>query len=627
MVGTPNKGHGRMDKRHLELEALRLELESVQKRFEKLGFGLMEEGRRVQEQGLPPDHGLMKEAMQAADAFHRLAHKFQALAEKILPASTGEGPLALEDLLDICSRLEKHLDQVPPVPASVSDAGRLRQNFWEPALGPSWRSTRREWVPKLVPKPGRESGPEHEGGSSWETMERLIYRLLENGRLEPAYWLSCFAGQQRDGPAPVPPWLVKAVELAAVVQGDDGPAAKWLAHIYSSADYFSLLKEEGSPKRKTGLALLISVSLLRPALVAPRCGALDLLRRLCSETDLVTHCGFLKAFWEIKQPERNIALERSLDSLSGEVEIWENRHQNLSLASPMADRLWKTLQEKQGLLQSLIRPVRENDGHEADEVERLVQCLRQGDNLKKELAMFYRKEKKLKNQDIFHVPGSWQILVRLEEAIRLAERWLKLRQKTPQKAAYVRLVAEDDLHKAIGCAREEMAALAGREGQTPFLQAAAVLCGRLFESLEGEMTREDALLREYITPEEREALEMKDTPFLQQQPGWEPDEKTVERFSRALLELLQEKAGAAERIHVEDSTVPYGEAREKRPLPAGDQAGDQTGDPAGEEKNVTSLFSGENPLEAVQLTPQEKDFIKDVLKDLGSDGLDLDDSD
>ena len=644
-----NGDHFLMDRK--QLQALQQDLEGVQERLEKLGRGLVEEGRKVQEQGFLPDRWLLEEANRVAEEFHRLAQKLQALSENLLPGYSSNGPHSVADLQELQSQLADQLARLSAAaPPPETPSGDVAEESWqaeptepgrqEPDTGAAapaeWQFMDRQQLQETQEEPEPGPKPEAPGpGQAAETradlasetsdLERFTYRLLQEGRLEPAYWLSSYA-RQKTGQTTVPPMLVKTVELAAAVQGEGSPAARWLEHLYRQLDYASLYRHAPTPGQQKGLALLITASLLRPALIAPASGALELLRRLSQEESFLAHCPFLEPFWEKKSPERNTHLERSLESLAGEVETWERRNQSLSLASPTADSLWNSLREEGGLLQNLLGPVKENDGQAVAEVERLVSCLRRGDNMKKELAMLYRKEHKVKEQDIFHIPGSWQVLVRLEEAIRLAERWLKLRRKVSAGLEYEKLVQGDALAEALGLARESLQKTAAREEEPPLVEAAAVLAHKALVNLEREHLQMGVPRRERLTAEEMAARELRLHPFLRLQPGWLPDEKTVERMSRALLELLQEKARVREPVPVpEGYRIP--DEQDEPPVPPHGDSRKQLREESWEERreptnsgteNGGAGFSRQDPLEGLSLTPQEKNFIKDVLKDLGT---------
>jgi len=641
-----NADHSLMDRK--QLQALQQDLAAVQERLDKLGRWLEEEGRKVREQGFLPDLRLLEEADRVAEEFQRLAQKLQALSVNLLPDYSNNGPLSVADLKGLQSRLAEQLARLSAA-GEASPGERLAETLQAEPAAPGtpqadsgeaapaeWQhfdrqrieeaETRKEPGAEPVERRG-ELEPRTEQPTEVGELERFIFRLLKEGRLEPAFWLSSYA-RQTTGHTVVPPLLIKAVELAAALQGESSPAARWLEHLYRELDYVSLHRHAPNPEQQEGLALLITTSLLRPTLVAPGSGALELLCRLSQEETFLAHCPFLEPLWEKKSPERNTHLERSLESLAAEVETWERRNQSLSLASPTADSLWNSLWETGGLLQNLLGPVRENNGQAAAEVERLVNCLRRGDNMKKELAMLYRKEHKVKEQDIFHVPGSWQVLVRLEEAIRLAERWLKLRRKISEGQEFENLVQGDALAEALGLVREALQNISTRENLSPLVEAAAALAHQALANLEHEHLQVRIPRRERLTAEEMAARELRLHPFLQLPPGWVPDEKTVERMSRALLELLQEKARMLKTFSVpENDRIPDEQNEPSVPLHGDARAhhrenswGEARETPApGAEDGGGAAFAHKDPLEGLSLTPPEKNFIKDVLKDLGSE--------
>ena len=119
---------------------------------------------------------------------------------------------------------------------------------------------------------GGEQGPV-------KSLSEQIFNLMREGKLEPAFWLSCYC-EQRFGETPFPSWLIKAVEVVEVIEGGGGPAEAWLSYIYSNHDFAVLLEEEPLEERRMAHALLGFAALLKPAVVAPGSGAPKLIGQL-----------------------------------------------------------------------------------------------------------------------------------------------------------------------------------------------------------------------------------------------------------------------------------------------------------------------------------------------------------
>lgn len=414
-----------------------------------------------------------------------------------------------------------------------------------------------------------------------ERVPGLICSLVKDEKFGPAYWLTCYH-EQKFGNAPVPSWLIKAAELAGIVEGNDGPAAKWLAHIYTHSDFEVLLEEPAGTK---GLALnLLAVSiLLRPALVAPRSGAPVLLEKL---GDLPK--GLKAVCVAVVGGERSSSgQKKEQDILSEEVRRWQKHNQKLTMVAPLAAKSWETMQEEGGLLRRLLRPLQEKDNKAMDDIRELVDRLRGEDGLKREVGRLYRRmQEKEAQPNIFHVLGSWQVLARLREALILAERWLKLQEKAMEAEEVVIVPRYDKLLVLLQSARGELGRLAQRHQGDILAGLGVDLCGHALSSLEEFLQRG---WTKVLTAEELAFVELNKNPQLKLGPLWRPEEEVVERMGEALVELI------------DDSKV--GERGEKA-------GGDGFADILSAEP-----FKLEEMLEKAILTSQEREFINDNFFD------------
>ncbi len=99
----------------------------------------------------------------------------------------------------------------------------------------------------------------------------LICSLIREEKVGPAYWLACYA-EQEGLESPLPSWLIKALELACLVQEENSPSARWLVQLFDEQDFLALA-EENSSSRRLPHALLVFAASLRPGIILPACKA------------------------------------------------------------------------------------------------------------------------------------------------------------------------------------------------------------------------------------------------------------------------------------------------------------------------------------------------------------------
>ncbi|RJX27994.1 MAG: hypothetical protein C4554_03105 [Dethiobacter sp.] len=381
-----------------------------------------------------------------------------------------------------------------------------------------------------------EMNVEPVAGRKLNQRERLveqIFNLIRDGKLGPAFWLNCYCEQVWEK-APLPSWLIKAVEIAEVVEGDGGVAAGWLSYIYKHNNFESLLEKKTGGENKLVFSLFSAASLLRPALVAPGSGAPLLLKKIGGLPGGIQElCAVLAGNGE----QVGLDWKKELQALSHEVTTWQKRNQKLTLASPLAVKLWEKMQEEGELLYKLLQPVKENAKGALEDIRMLVSYLREENNLKKEVAdLYYGMQDSKESLEIFHIPGSWQVLARLREALKLAERWLKLHERiTKNKEA--RTPQKDDLREPLLSARKDLEGAARKYGDDTMVSAGIALCERVFDSLEKYFQERRT---EIPTAEVLSALELSKNPQLKLKPSWKPKAETVEKLGKALVELLNE---------------------------------------------------------------------------------------
>lgn len=444
--------------------------------------------------------------------------------------------------------------------------------------------------------PGINAGAGHQGTKELpEKVSGLLHRLIREGKLSPAFWLAAYC-EHEYGSAPVPSWLIKALEAAFVIRQEEGTAAQWLSYLYRKHHF--TVSPGADSKDKLALELLFFSALLRPALAAPKSGALSLLSKggvLPGELKNLVAAVLA----DDRSSEKDTTTKQELEDLFRDVKSWCKQNRKLTLASPLASQLWETMLEEGGLVYRLLQPVMGNEQESLKEIRELVRFLHERDNLKKELGRLYRELPGVpEKMEIFHIPGSWQVINRLISALKLAERYIKLQEKAEKTLTLDSTPKAEEICRLLKPARKELNQLALRYDDDPLLETALVVTGRALDSVE-KYFKEKA--EKNLTPEEASSLEVQENPQLMLKPPWEPQKKTVERMGKALLELLNDylppketEGESAFLVREEERHYELKQNRRHSTIPA----------------DLDNLYRSE------LLTPQEREFIQKTIKSL-----------
>lgn len=105
----------------------------------------------------------------------------------------------------------------------------------------------------------------------------IICEFIQEGKLNSAYYLACYA-EQKHGKCPIPSWLIKALDLAGIVRGERGPAARLITDLFR--DHHFLKLTETVQSLQLPYTLLVFASTLRPAVLIPSSNARAVLQNL-----------------------------------------------------------------------------------------------------------------------------------------------------------------------------------------------------------------------------------------------------------------------------------------------------------------------------------------------------------
>jgi len=186
----------------------------------------------------------------------------------------------------------------------------------------------------------------------------------------------------------------------------------------------------------------------------------------------------------------------------------------------------------------LLCSVLANDAQAVEEVRGLANRLQNEASLRREIEDFYRRRKQLgAKQDMFHILGSWQILARMREALKLAERWLDFREKRAQARIEVQILRQDGLDGLLPPAQKDLDALAGEYAEDHAVTTATLLCRHCLDSLRA-LSRSG---REgFVEPQELASGEIAKQPQLKLDPLWMPSAAAVDCLGSALLALFED---------------------------------------------------------------------------------------
>ncbi len=526
-------------------------LDDLQAQFKALSVKLVQQGKALQ-QGYPPDEELIEEVSACKNQFYAIKEMIEELGETYnLSAESRQ---------------------------SISTTAHLVQ-LWEnikPLLKPEYE----ECSATLA-----LAAPTEDEAS---ILPDLIASLIKENKLEPAFWLSAYYELLHEATPPVPPLWLKMIETSRHVTEHHPAAVKDLARFYreSAAVY----------EKEAAFQWLAFAAALLPSLRAPSSGAARVLDNLDALPPELTNLIAIV----VKAQLENVKLE----SLASEADYWLEQNRHINPASPLAARLWASMLEENGLICKLLSPICANDGAEQyDDVSRLVKYLENETSQKKELSMQYRILMKkfrilLKNQgdtelDIFNISGSGMILGRLQEALKLARRWLNSHTgvhgvvKDQNKDS-----TEEKWDAAVAQARDIIDALANQQQESILLEMAILLAKQTLDRFANN-TSEQALM----LPDARLGNIADVNRALLAEPGGLPDKEAIEQIGKAIFNYFT--------TELEHSGTPAGQ----------DGGNNKPPENLGLKNLLAKDDSGINEYLRDLVSQQEKDLLKDMLKE------------
>jgi hypothetical protein len=582
-----------------ELQVLYHQIMKLETSFDILSDNFLMQSKKLKDPGIPPGLNYIKKITNIRRKYKLIVRKIFLMSKALYPAGNNKKPSSLSEVKDLWHFLYNKLypqsekqNNLYPKPEKQSRAGanaeaeslkeqkKLAQDIFTEADSQSaaieavtqdvaaetvaqnvatkstiqsaatkaaFQGITTEAVPqsadKALPDPaGSGLTKESNNKEAPEKLFGMIYSLIRDAKYGPAFWLSSYC-EQVFGRAPVPPWLIRAMEIAVVIRGEGGPAAKWLAYLYKNHDFEALYP--GKPvapapevANKVGLGLLAFSALLRPSLLAPGCGALSMLGKL---TELPEGLGKLvTAIQSCRLPGGNgiqSGMQEDMRILSDEVKSWYKQNKKLSLASPAASKVWKYALNEGGFVYEILNPIQENNREALEHIRKLCDTLKDKENLKNEIKkLFITHRAPAGEMKASHIPGLLQMINRTKGALKLAERWIKLLEKEEKNNDGKSLTLA--FQEPLQLARVELYKIAAQFKGNLLVEAGLAATHRAFDSLE-ELTLDG--MPEPISAEDSARLEANSNPQLLLKIPWKPKEATVKSMGKALLHLLEEQ--------------------------------------------------------------------------------------
>ncbi|MDO9533976.1 MAG: hypothetical protein Q7J85_01300 [Bacillota bacterium] len=613
-----------------KLDNLYRKMEELTDSFQFLGDNCSKEAEKLKNSGMPPDPHFIKELENAAEKFNYIRSELEQAAVEFSWNGFNGHANSISKLQEFWSGLREHLSGQSTEADSAglyADGSHEKPELDSATLPVVAKHNKFELTGGIrsADKPEKTEADrphifatsvaaEYPADDEYETFgvsgdlraryPELLYNLIEEEKLGPAFWLACYY-EQNFGTAPVPSWLIKAAEIASAVQGEGGPASKWLSYLYKNYNFHALSIDE-ELSRRTALNLLAYSALLRPAFLAPGSGAAAILENLDDlPGTLKTLAASVKGF---SGTETEGAARRDIDILCSEVKVWKKQNRKLTLASPVASKIWDKMQNGEGFLSRLLTPIEENAKEELENIRELFNYLREKENLKKEIRKLYQDMPELQdNVEIFHVPGSWQVINRMKSALKLVERWIKLHENTDGMVGMEENPLIKRLSESLVSAGRELDGLPWQYQGDAFVKAGAAACTRAIDSLKRLLDEEmDTIFS--LTTDDVASLETGNNPQLLLKHNWKPQNKTVEKMGKALLELLEEMP--LRKIEKKERKIDSSAGVIPSVSPSYNRSQDEVPRPI--RPDLDKLCRNEI------LTAQEREFIRDTLKSLNS---------
>ncbi|MDY6939947.1 MAG: hypothetical protein SWY16_20120 [Cyanobacteriota bacterium] len=310
-----------------------------------------------------------------------------------------------------------------------------------------------------------------------QALHDLIWQLICEDKLGLAFHLGrCLEHLFPEFEPRVPSWLIRGVAIGRHVRYDLGVGE--IANIligdfarFSDRDFID-----------SDISLLLAASTLRPALLAPKTNASDPLNYLRlgeGFNQLFEYCQTIAEYGSQRRALnptaiKNVRSQKDWDAdmkcLQHDVEEWLAKAPGLTMIYGVTGKVWKKWLQSGGLVDSLLKPVRENNKSQLTIVEQNVKELSSESKIHEEIRKT-EKELGANRRDARTIGKALnRICISVKEAIEFARRWIELQESLNYDSSQKRIQQiKQDLSSRHNAVLEELDSFIYRESSASVL--------------------------------------------------------------------------------------------------------------------------------------------------------------
>lgn len=303
-----------------------------------------------------------------------------------------------------------------------------------------------------IPRPGTNPTPSGIFDTTHQTLVKLVWRFLHEGKFGIAYHVARAIECQPENQPHLPSWLLRAVYLGRFVHFVNGDLARILREDFEQ--YSETCYMPGFPEWNQAISLLLATAALRSALLAPDTNAPAILHAADLPGELNQTIGFCRRVSEYGEklyPLDLLALRdfevspegtNDVAPLLQEVKKWFNEAPQLNLIAKPVKKVWCQWLEKDGPIHDLLRPVMSNDTTKLQKVKISINRLSDYDKIKQEAKdnRFIRRNPINEKTDI----AMGLLCHHSSKAVELARQWVAWNEPHhPHKLEFHHVQAQD----------------------------------------------------------------------------------------------------------------------------------------------------------------------------------------
>lgn len=397
----------------------------------------------------------------------------------------------------------------------------------------------------------------------------LSWRLLYEDRVGLAWHLLGALEKLPDARLPqLPGWLLHALALSRHVSSDHGALAGQLKADYDNFDPESF--HTASEEWNHALKLLLVAASLRPALLAPNSNASAFLHLMHFGErlgNLFNYCAAIAQYGDqrqtldlqslraVKDPE---TWQAEQNALQEELRQWYALAPNFDMINGRARAIWRHWLKPEGLLHSLLAPVRENKVADVNKVKEQLRQLADDNQiewlvLQTDRQLHGRIGAKLVSRPLGRLCRS------THEAAGFARQWVVLQETRPSdQRDFLQAQAEQlrrELRQFQGAVEQELSEFEQRWQSSGILHCALAVCRRAIEDI--RQLFDPSVSLPTGEPESKELLhaELLCVPSVPLSEQWEPlvaPEQLLESIVALLVAPLNWSAAFDARLELRD---------------------------------------------------------------------------